>query len=114
MNRKIEVIEERNSGVLVLIPVKRLDGGNAGSLESLLLDRIGNGEQNLIIDFSRLSFVSSAGMRVFLIAAKQLQARGGKFILCSMKDHIHQVFHLSGFDKIMPIRNSRWSALASL
>ena len=114
MNTNIEVIEERESGVLVLIPVKRLDGANARSFESLIMDRINSGEQNLIVDFSRLNFVSSEGMRVILIAAKQLQSSRGKFVLCSMKDHIHQVFRISGFDRIMLIRNSRWSALASI
>lgn len=114
MNTDIEIIEERESGVLVLTPVKRLDGANARSFESLIMDRIDNGEQNLIVDFSRLNFVSSEGMRVILIAAKQLQASRGKFALCSMKDHIHHVFHISGFDKIIPILNSRWSALASM
>ncbi len=44
----IEVIEERESGVLVLIPVNRLYGPNADSFESLVMDHIGNGEQNLI------------------------------------------------------------------
>ncbi len=110
----IEVIEERESGVLVLIPVDRLYGPNADSFESLVMDHIGNGEQNLIIDFSRLKFVSSAGMRVILVAAKQFQSKQGKFILCSMKDNIHEVFRVSGFDQVMLIRNSRWSALASL
>lgn len=114
MNTNIEVIEERESGVLVLTPVKRLDGANARSFESLIMDHIGNGEQNLIVDFSRLNFVSSEGMRVILIAAKQLQASRGKFVLCSMKDHIRQVFRISGFDRVMPIRNSRWNALNSL
>ena len=114
MVTKIEVIEERESGVLVLIPVNRLDGANADSFESLVMDHIDNGEHDLIIDFSRLKFVSSAGMRVILVAAKQLQTKRGKFILCAMKDNIHDVFRVSGFDKVMLIRNSRWSALASL
>lgn len=114
MNTEIEVIEERESGVLVLIPVNRLDGANADSFESVVMDHISNGEQRLIIDFSRLNFVSSAGMRVILVAAKQLQTKQGKFILCSMKDNIYEVFRVSGFDKVMLIRNSRWSALTSL
>lgn len=114
MITEIEVIEERESGVLVLIPVHRLDGNNADSFESLVMDHIGNGEKRLIVDFSRLNFVSSAGMRVILVAAKQLQAKQGKFVLCSMKNNIHDVFRVSGFDKVMLIRDSRWSALTSL
>ena len=53
-------------------------------------------------------------MRVILVAAKQFQSKQGKFILCSMKDNIHEVFRVSGFVQVMLIRNWRWSALASL
>lgn len=108
----IEVAEERDNGVLVLLPVGRLDSANARTFESIIMDHIGNGEQNLIVDFSRLAFISSSGMRVLLIAAKKLNASKGKLVLCEMQDHIHEVFHISGFDQIIPILDSRQSATA--
>ena len=106
----IEVAEERGNGVLVLLPVGRLDSANARTFESIIMDHIGNGEQHLIVDFSRLAFISSSGMRVLLIAAKRLNASKGKLVLCEMQDHIHEVFHISGFDQIIPILDSRQSA----
>ena len=51
-------------------------------------------------------------MRVLLIAAKRLNASKGKLVLCEMQDHIHEVFHISGFDQIIPILDSRQSATA--
>ncbi len=107
----IDVTEERDGSALVLIPIGRLDSANARSFESIVTDRIGNGEQHLIVDFSRLTFISSSGMRVLLIAAKKLHASEGKIVLCSMQDHIEEVFRISGFDQIIPIRNSRQAAL---
>ena len=108
----IEVAEERDNGVLVLLPVGRLDSANARTFESIIMDHIGNSEQHLIVDFSRLAFISSSGMRVLLIAAKRLNASKGKLVLCEMQDHIHEVFHISGFDQIIPILDSRQSATA--
>ncbi len=70
------------------------------------MDHISNGEQHLIVDFSRLDFISSSGMRVLLMAAKTLNASDGKLVLCEMQDHIHEVFLISGFDQIIPIRDS--------
>ncbi len=108
----IEIAQERGNGALVLLPVGRLDSANASAFESIVMDHISNGEQHLIVDCSRLGFISSSGMRVLLIAAKKLNASKGKLVLCTMQDHIHEVFHISGFDQIIPIRDSRQSAIA--
>ncbi len=108
----MEVAEERNDDVLVLSPVGRLDSGNARSFEAVVMEHVSGGERRLIVDFSRLDFISSSGMRVLLIAAKALQAGEGTLILCAMKNHIEEVFRISGFDRIIPIRDSREAALA--
>ena len=109
---EIEVAEEREDGALVLLPVGRLDSANARAFEAIVMERVGAGEQRLVVDFSRLNFISSSGMRVLLLAAKQLHAKQGTLVLCSMQDHIHEVFQISGFDQIIPIRDSRQAALA--
>ena len=108
----IEVAEEREDGALVLLPVGRLDSANARAFEAIVMERVGAGEQRLVVDFSKLDFISSSGMRVLLLAAKQLHAKQGALVLCSMQDHIHEVFRISGFDQIIPIRDSREAALA--
>jgi anti-anti-sigma factor len=51
------------------------------------------------------------GLRVFLLAAKRLQARGGKISLCGLQDYIQQVFDLAGFSSILSIYASRDEAL---
>ena len=109
----IEVAEERKDDVLVLLPLGRLDSGNARSFESVVMDHVSSGERRLIVDFSRLDFISSSGMRVLLIAAKALKASEGTLVLCAMKNHIEEVFRISGFDRIIPIKESRESALAA-
>ena len=106
----IEVAEERNDEVLVLLPVGRLDSGNARSFESVVMDHVSSGERRLIVDFSRLDFISSSGMRVLLIAAKALKAGGGTLVLCGMKPHIEDVFRITGFDRLIPVKPSRATA----
>ena len=99
------------TGRWYLLPVGRLDSANARAFESIVMDHIGNDERKLIFDFGRLSFISSSGMRVLLIAAKRLSANEGTIALCNMQDHIEEVFRVSGFDQIIPIRDSRKAAL---
>ena len=107
----IEVAEQRAAGALVLLPTGRLDSANALTFESIVMTHVSNGEKSLIIDFSRLEFISSSGIRVLLIAAKALKAAEGILVLCSMKNHIEEVFRISGFDRIIPIKDSREAAL---
>jgi anti-anti-sigma factor len=110
----IEVTEERDGEALVLLPIGRLDSANARSFESIVMERVDKGERLLLVDFGRLNFISSSGMRVLLIAAKKLRASQGKLVLCAMPEHIQEVFRISGFDQIIPIRDTRESALAEV
>ncbi len=107
----IEVVEERDNDVLVLLPVDRLDSTNARAFESIVMDHISKGEQRMIVDFSRLNFISSSGLRVLLIAAKKFSATQGKLVLCDMREHIHEVFTISGFDQLIPIQDSRKASM---
>ena len=75
------------------------------------MGHVNNGEQRLIIDFSRLQFVSSAGLRVFILAARALQAIKGRIVLCAMQHHVEDVFRVSGIHRVITIKESRVAAL---
>lgn len=112
MASKIEVQEEHQEGVLVLVPVGRIDSSNAPGFERLINNHIDDGETNIIVDFGRLSFISSSGMRVLLIAAKSVRgAPDGKLVLCGMRDSIREIFSISGFDAIIPVVSTRADAM---
>ena len=110
----ITVTEEREQDALVLLPAGSLDSGNAHTFESIVMGHVNNGEQRLVVDFSGLHFVSSAGLRVFVIAARALKARDGKIVLCAMKHHVEDVFQVSGLYRVISIKASRAEALAAL
>ena len=109
----VEVGEERSGDKLVLSPVGQVNSANARVFESVVMDRISGGEEHLVVDFSRLDFITSAGIRVFLLAAKALRAVNGTLVLCAMKKHVEEVFRISGCDRIIPIEESRRAALGS-
>ena len=110
----IAVTEERHHDALVLLPAGSLDGGNVHNFESLVMGHVNNGERRLIVDFSGLNFVSSAGLRVFVIAARALRAGNGRIILCGMKHHVEDVFRVSGIYRVIEIKASRAEALEAL
>jgi len=111
MASNIDVQEEREGDVLIMIPVGRIDSSNAPIFERLVKDRIDDGETKIVVDFTKLSFISSSGMRVLLIGAKNIQSNQGKLVLCSMRDSIREIFSISGFDTIIPVVQDRIAAI---
>lgn len=82
-----------------------LDSNTSGDLEKKLIPAIDPNNTKFILDFSGLKYISSAGLRVLLGAAKKLNQFGGKMILCSVKDDIKEVFEIAGLLPIFPIVN---------
>lgn len=105
----IHELSEGKATVLAL--AGRLDSNTCGDLESRLLGAIDAGAGAVVVDFADLAYVSSAGLRVLLMAAKRLRAADGKLALCGLNDNIREVFAMSGFDKILTITGSRAEAV---
>ena len=106
----MEVHAEREGGILITRAEGRVDGTNAREFEEALHAAIGEDDRLLIMDLQDLSYISSAGLRAFLMIAKKLQARGGKLVVCSLADTINEVFEISGFSRIIPTHASRSEA----
>jgi len=110
----MDIHEDRKSEVLVLTLEGRLDAVSSKMFEDRVLEIIDGGEARFVIDLSRLDYVSSAGLRVFVLASKRLTAAGGKVVLCSLQESVKQVFDIVGFYSIFSISSSRDEALNSL
>jgi anti-anti-sigma factor len=82
----------------------RLDGASSPAHEKALQELLVGDINSIDIDLSELDYVSSAGLRVLLVAAKAAKAKGGKVTLLSPKPATVEVLKISGFDKIIPIK----------
>jgi anti-anti-sigma factor len=110
----MDISEDRESDAVVLALSGKLDATTAKMFEDKILGVINSGAQRLVVDLALLEYVSSSGLRVFLLAAKRLQATDGRIILCGLQDHIRQVFDLAGFSSILSIYGSRDEAIKGL
>ena len=81
-------------------------------LEELIAAATATPGAAVIIDCGMLEYVSSAGLRVFLLAARAAQKAGIAFALCSLKPAVREVFDLSGFSSIIAVHPDRATALA--
>ena len=111
MNLRIEEIGE----VSCVVPAGRLDFDAAPGFQQALERLLGGGGKPpaaVIVDGSGLEYVSSAGLRAFLLAARAAQRSGVAFALCALQPAVREVFELSGFSRIIPVHADRASALA--
>ncbi len=110
----MDISEDRKADAVILSLSGKLDATTAKTFEDRILGVINGGTQRLVVDLSQLDYVSSSGLRVFILAAKRLQTVDGKIVLCSLKDHVRQVFDLAGFSSMLSIYASRDEAIKSI
>ena len=110
----VEISISRSNEVVIVGVEGRLDSTTSSRLEDELLGLIAKAEHRLILDCSRLVYISSAGLRAVLLAAKRLKNAGGMLVLCSLSAAVRKVFDLAGFASIIPVRNSVTEALLDI
>ncbi len=91
-----------------------LDTNTSPEAEAFLDDLLQKGIQKLVIDFQKLEYVSSAGLRVLLGLAKKMSGSGGEIRLCGLNKTVREVFDVSGFSTLMKIVDNRSEATTDL
>jgi anti-sigma B factor antagonist len=86
-----------------LIALKgRLDTLTAPELQPLLIDAVETGER-IVLDFTELEYVSSAGLRVLLLAEKSSKVAGSEFVIRNVSAEVMEIFEMTGFAAILTI-----------
>ncbi|WP_075883221.1 STAS domain-containing protein [Candidatus Protochlamydia sp. W-9] len=107
----VSVKEEVKGDVLILRMQGRLDAISSPSAERKVFDYINNGQHNLLLDFSGIDYLSSAGMRMLLSITKKLKTLSGKLVLCLVTVNVMDVLKMSGFDHVLELVQSEEEAL---
>lgn len=110
----MEITEDKIDGQVVISLSGRIDSTAAVEFEEKLIEIIDKGNNTMIIDFLRIQFISSAGLRVLLLAAKKVKPYGGKIVLCDMSKDVREVFDISGFSSIFDIQDNVTAAIAAI
>lgn len=108
----MEFLEDKFESITVLGLCGRMDSNTSRLVEEKLITLIDRGENRMVVDCAQLDYISSAGLRVFLMAAKKVTQAKGKLVLATLNDDIRQVFDLTGFSSIFSICPSREEAIS--
>src|SRR4051794_9013088 len=109
----MEIAEHTEADKLVIVLGGRLDTNTSPELEKLICPRM-ESSGSVIVDMSRLDYVSSAGLRVLLKAAKIARSAQHRLALAGLTPEVQEVFDISGFTTIFAIYDSRQKAIEAL
>lgn len=94
----IEIIP-RKDGFTVVRLSGRLDAHGANELEDQMGPLLSNPEGSVVLDMADVSYLSSAGLRVFVKAWRAVQADGGELVLVAMQQYCRDVLEMVGFER---------------
>lgn len=94
-------LDEIDDGILVLVADGGLDMRNARELGKKLTTLVETGIRDLIVDCSKLSYISSSGIGTLLLINRTLVAKGGRVHLAGATGAISQVIQLAGLQDIL-------------
>ena len=98
----IQVTEQTRDGWCVVGVQGRLDAESADQVENTLRAAIGK-HAKVVADFAALDYISSAGLRAVIQAARAAQGENVEFIICSLNTNVKKVFDMSGLHQILHI-----------
>jgi len=102
----MDITEKIENEIVVLEIDGRLDTSNYGKLEKKLGEVFDNNKRHILINLDKMDYVSSSGLRVFLMYLKKLKANDGKLMLSNMQDTVKDIFNIAGFTSIFEIYDS--------
>lgn len=99
-------------GYSIIQLIGKLDSDTAAKVDTVFTETMAS--EHVLLDFSKLKYISSAGLRILLLAAKKVQQAQGKLILYSLQPNVREIFDLSGFTSMFTICADKASALLQI
>lgn len=113
----MELTERRAGKAVVLAPAGRIDMATADQLRERLIPLVqaaGKSGEPVVLDFSGVDYISSAGLRVLMLAAKEARSSGGKIAVAALQPLVNEIFQISRFDKVLPCHSGVNEAVTAL
>ncbi len=107
----MQILVKTTNDVTVLAFKGKLDTQTSPDAQQQLTRLIEEGANRFLVNFEKLDYISSAGLRVLLAAAKRLKGIDGELRICNLNEIVGEVFDISGFTTIFKVFGSESEAL---
>ncbi len=98
----MNITEQTENDITTLFVSGEVDGSNVADFEKAVMATIPE-TSHLILDLKDLEYVSSAGLRVFLMSQKRQIAAGNTMIIRNVNEDVMEIFSITGFVKLLNI-----------
>ena len=110
----MEVGERRDGDILILLPVGRIDNDTSAAFQARLLASLASAAATVLIDFSRVEYISSAGLRALMMGSRQAKAVKGRLAVAALGPVVKEIFEISRFSLVVQVYETSAEALAAL
>jgi anti-anti-sigma factor len=114
---RVELKQSRVADVVVVAVSGRVDHANADQFRTELWPHVAGcaaGGDRLVLDLAGMEYISSAGLRVLMLASRQAKSRDGTLVVCGLQPIVGEIFRISRFDVVFTVLPDRNAALAEL
>ncbi len=106
--------KELGNGAYVISLSGEVDLYTAPEFKEQLLEIVGKGGKEVVVDFSNTTFIDSTTLGVLVGGVKRLRPNGGQLSLVCSDRNITKIFEITGLDKVFPIYETRTEAVENL
>jgi len=113
----VDLSKRSLADVTVAAPTGKIDHPNAQRLQEALapiLDELTANKGSLLLDFGRVEYISSMGLRVLMIAAKRMRSHDGRIAVAALQPAVEEIFEIARFKHVLEAFPSVRAALEAL
>lgn len=110
----MEIGERRDGDILILSPAGRIDNDTSPSFQTRLLGALTPAGAAVLVDFSAVEYISSAGLRALMMGSKHAKATNGRLAVAALAPVVKEIFEISRFSLVVQVFDTAADALAAL
>lgn len=110
----MEISEEKKNNATIFSLKGRLDSTTSPEVDKKIIEAISQGAKEIILDFSALDYISSAGIRVLVHCHKEIEKQQGRILLAGVPKPIENVLYITGFLPYFEVFEGQAQALQAL
>jgi len=109
----VEIGERRDGDILILSPAGRIDNDTSQDFQTRLLAALAPAAA-VLVDFSTVEYISSAGLRALMMGSKQAKATNGRLAVAALGPVVKEIFEISRFSMVVQVFDTPADALTAL
>ncbi|MBF0325799.1 MAG: STAS domain-containing protein [Alphaproteobacteria bacterium] len=106
--------ESVSEGFPVVCMNGRIDSSTAKTCEDYLLSHVADGRPALVLDLAKVDYVSSAGLRVLVMASQRAMGLGRGFAVCNLQEDVAEVMEISGLEEVLNVCEDLGAAISAV